>query len=436
MKTNSRKKNRMGQSLGMRISFSYSLFLLKSLLWQMLLLSVVYWICALGNASITARDTARIYVQSIPEAERAVLSEQLLHIDRAQITLLDAPQNRRRFLSFPDRRLTMTVAAPQGNIPGSKNLRVSYVLSGELQLYRALMIAWTLIEAIRISTLLRRGERISRRALRPITDIAETARRLSASNLSERIELHGARTELRELSDVLNDMLDRIEAAYNTQKQFVSDASHELRTPIAVIQGYADMLERWGKRDPAVCDESIAAIRSEAAGMKELVEQLLFIARHDNRTHQYERIYFDAGELTEELLKETRLIAKSHRIAHNDLHRAIICGDRASLKQALRIFLDNAVKYTPEGGCITLSCRKEEKFCRITVTDTGIGVSEQDLGRIFDRFYRSDPARSQRTDGHGLGLSIARIIIRAHGGFFEVQSKEGHGSRFHILLPL
>ena len=115
---------------------------------------------------------------------------------------------------------------------------------------------------------------------------------------------------------------------------------------------------------------------------------------------------------------------------------AIIFGDRSALKQALRIFVDNAIKYTPEGGTITLSCRKEEKFCRITVTDTGIGISENDLSRIFERFYRADPARSQRSDGHGLGLSIARIIVRAHGGHIEVQSKEGQGSRFHLMLPL
>jgi len=299
-----------------------------------------------------------------------------------------------------------------------------------------LLITWALLEAIRIWILLKKGERISRRALRPITEIAETARRLSASNLSERIAVHGAKNELLDLSDVLNDMLDRIESAYNTQKQFVSDASHELRTPISVIQGYADMLDRWGKKDPEVRDEAIAAIRSESAGMKELVEQLLFIARHDNRGNQYEKIYFDAAELVGDSLRDTRLIANGRKIVHGELHRAIVYGDRTALKQTLRIFIDNAIKYTPEGGTVTLSCRKEEKFCRITVADTGMGVAEQELNRIFERFYRADQARSMRSDGHGLGLSIARIIVRAHGGHIEVQSKKDAGSRFHILLPL
>ena len=170
--------------------------------------------------------------------------------------------------------------------------------------------------------------------------------------------------------------------------------------------------------------------------MKELVEQLLFIARHDNHTTQYEKIYFDASELTGELLRDTRLIAGKHHVAYGEMHRAIVLGDRAALKQALRIFIDNAIKYTPEGGTITLSCRKEDKFCRITVADTGMGVAEEELSRIFERFYRAEQARSREAGGHGLGLSIARIIIRAHGGQIEVQSRKGVGSRFHILLPL
>lgn len=170
--------------------------------------------------------------------------------------------------------------------------------------------------------------------------------------------------------------------------------------------------------------------------MKELVEQLLFIARHDNRPGQYEKIYFDAAELTDEALRETRLIASGHNIRQGEMNRAIVLGDRAKLKQALRVFLDNAIKYTPAGGTITLSCRKEEKFCRITVADTGTGIAEEELGSIFERFYRSEQARSGQTGGHGLGLSIARILVRAHGGQIEVQSKKGVGSRFHILLPL
>ena len=422
MKEGQSEKGAMRRSLGARISLSYSAFLLRSFLWQIVVLTLVYWLCAGAHATFAARDAAKTH---------AAAGESLL-MDGWQIASSAESFRDSLLISWRDGVpvLTVDVAVGKGKA------YVSVPMRSQWQTYRTLMIAWGALEAVRILTLLRRGERISRRALRPITEIAETARRLSASNLSERIELHGARSELLELSGVLNDMLDRIESAYNTQKQFVSDASHELRTPIAVIQGYADMLDRWGKSDPEVRDEAISAIRSEAAGMKELVEQLLFIARHDNRTNQYEKIYFDASELMDETFRDTRLIAGKHQIRYGEMHRVIVFGDRAALKQALRIFVDNALKYTPEGGTVALSCRKEEKFCRLTVEDNGIGVAEQELASIFERFYRADQARAGRADGHGLGLSIARMIVRAHGGQIEVQSRKGAGSRFHILLPL
>ncbi len=451
------RKGIIQQSLGLRISLRYSLVLMRSFLLQLLLISVVYWLCVLWNASLIAHDTVHRYVQnyllkSTPD-ENAVsddgtvdiqnsmdvllpLTDGRLIIDRLEAVFIDAEEDHPPLIVVSDGHLLMTVRVPLCVTNKELSLYTSYSLNDDLRLYGLLAFIVISVGSILVLQIIHRSERINEPALRPIIDIAETAQRLSATNLSERIEVHGARTELKELANVLNDMLDRIESAYNTQKQFVSDASHELRTPIAVIQGYADMLDRWGKDNSEIRDEAIAAIKSETTGMKELVEQLLFIARHDNQTHQYERIYFDISELTEDIIKETKLVAKNHTIHQGDIYRSIICGDRTALKQALRIFVDNAIKYTPEGGSITISCRKEDNLCRITVADTGIGISESELSRIFERFYRSDPARARREDGHGLGLSIARMIVRAHGGHIEVQSKEGQGSRFHILLPL
>lgn len=422
MNEKSNDKGRFRRSLGKRISLSYALFLLYTLVGSLIVFTLVFWLCVCSNASRTAREAA-----GMQGAAGKSLIVSGFEIREAAENLKD-----QKLLGFVEGRFSLTVdAAAEGG-----KVLVACDLSREAGLYRALLIALALIEAVRIWTLLVCGEGVSRRALRPIREIAETARGFTVSNLSSRIEVHGERNELLELTQVLNDMLDRIEAAYNTQKQFVSDASHELRTPIAVIQGYADMLSRWGKKDPEVMDEAISAIRSEAEGMKELVEQLLYIARHDNRTAPYEKIYFDASELVDETYRDTRLIDKRHVIRYGDMHRAIVFGDRAALKQALRVFVDNAVKYTPEGGTITLSCRKEEGFCRITVADTGMGVAEKELTSIFERFYRADQARGGEVCGHGLGLSIARIIVRAHGGKIEVQSRQGVGSRFHILLPL
>ncbi|GHU74085.1 hypothetical protein AGMMS49992_14560 [Clostridia bacterium] len=304
----------------------------------------------------------------------------------------------------------------------------------------ALAVYW-LVAALAV---LRDGQGISARLLAPITHIANTAEQLSEQNLSMRINVAGTQNELRNLAMMVNGMLDRIESAYNRQKQFVSDASHELRTPIAVLQGYADLLARWGKDAPDVRDEAITAIQSETRSMKELVENLLYIARHDKGTLKLNPEPFSPVELIQETVRETSLIARDHHIETGGLEDCVLVADRAAIKQALRIFVDNAVKYTPKGGYVSLSChvtehteRSGKPVCSITVRDTGMGISKQDLPRIFDRFYRADPARNnQATSGHGLGLSIARIIVQQHGGQLHVKSKPGEGSAFTLSLPL
>lgn len=299
----------------------------------------------------------------------------------------------------------------------------------------ALSACFALCEVCRALLMIHFHEHLSGKAFSPMTRIADTAQHITANNLSERIDVCEGEEELRELIQVLNQMLDRIESGYNSQKRFLSDASHELRTPIAVIQGYADMLARWGKSNPEVMEESIAALQSESAGMKELVEQLLFIARHEGNAYPYQMEYFDAAELVEELARDTRLIDDQHTIEVPVSEKCVIRGDRAALKQALRVFIDNAIKYTPKGGRIALGCLVEKKSCRLTVADNGPGIGKEELGQIFERFYRAPSVRGSSVEGHGLGLSIARLIVRAHGGRIEVQSKLGGGSRFHLLLP-
>ncbi|GHU67375.1 two-component sensor histidine kinase [Clostridia bacterium] len=284
--------------------------------------------------------------------------------------------------------------------------------------------------------MLNEGQGVSARLLAPITYIANTAEQLSEQNLSMRINVAGTQNELRNLAMMVNGMLDRIESAYNRQKQFVSDASHELRTPIAVLQGYADLLARWGKDAPDVRDESIQAIQNETRSMKELVENLLYLARHDKGTLKLNPEPFSSVELIQETVRETALIARGHHIETGGLEDCTLTADRSAIKQALRIFVDNAVKYTPTGGYVSLSCRVEDRMCSITVRDTGVGISKQDLPRIFDRFYRADSSRNTQAGGHGLGLSIARIIVTSHGGKLHVKSKPGSGSAFTIALPL
>jgi two-component system sensor histidine kinase ArlS len=296
-----------------------------------------------------------------------------------------------------------------------------------------------------------------RRTLKPIQDLAAAAASLNtmdrmspqelsslagkldqinASHLDTRISVSGTQKELRNLAQAINAMLDRINEAYRSQTRFVSDASHELRTPIAVIQGYANLLDRWGKDDPEARQESIDAIRAEADSMKELVEQLLFLARGDNDTMRLEMETFDLTQLAAEVLRETEMIDQNHTFSAHWSTPVFVHADEGLIKQALRILVDNSCKYTPSGGQVALSVSGAEGLARADVQDEGQGISPDALPHIFDRFFRTDESRARQTGGTGLGLSIAKWIAERHGGWFEVLSREGIGSRITLVLPL
>lgn len=267
----------------------------------------------------------------------------------------------------------------------------------------------------------------------PKVDVLEEA--IDHISPTENTRLHIGDPDLKGLEDAVNDLLDRMQAAYSQQTQFVSDASHELRTPIAVLKGYADLLERWGKDDPQVRDEAIDAIQAEAERMSRLVEQLLFLARGDSGRTQLRPAPLDLSELMGEVFEESRMIDSKHNWLLDAPVPVPYTGDRDMLKQALRILSDNAAKYTPEGKSVTLRAflNADGQPC-LSVRDEGIGIKAEDAPHVFDRFYRSDPARTRQSGGAGLGLAIADWIVTSHGGHVEVYSWEGVGSRFTIVL--
>ena len=203
-----------------------------------------------------------------------------------------------------------------------------------------------------------------------------------------------------------------------------------------MIQGYASLLDRWGKDDPATRQEAIDAIRQEADSMKQLVEQLLFLARGDNDSVPFHPQLCDLSELAAEVLRETQMLDHTHQLEGKWLCAVPVVADEGLIKQALRILVDNALKYTPAGGCITLSVQGKDGLARLTVADQGQGIDAQSLPHIFDRFYRTDESRARQTGGAGLGLSIAKWIADRHGGWFEVVSWPGVGTRFTLVLPL
>ncbi len=302
-----------------------------------------------------------------------------------------------------------------------------------LQKFILWLIILYLVLVILVGKLSKRGVD---RLLTPIKSMSLTANRLTANNLhSERLNVEGTKNELKELATIINNMLDRIEVSYESQKQFVSDASHELRTPIAVIQGYAGMLKRWGSEDKEVLEESIEAINKEAKSMQDLVQKLLFLSRHDKKTLNLNKVKFNMRPLVEEMVKETKLVIQNRIIDSDKLEDVIVYGDKQSLKQAVRIFIDNAVKYSNDGDTITVNLENDNGTCVLSVSDTGIGMKEEDIKRVFDRFYRADGARDGKVEGHGLGLSIAKLIVLNHAGSIKVRSQYKEGSTFTIVLP-
>jgi signal transduction histidine kinase len=236
-----------------------------------------------------------------------------------------------------------------------------------------LSLGWKLLllYLIMVYLIIRKGKRSDIKLFEPLRVMSATANRLTVNNLhSERLNVEGTKNELKDLASVINAMLDRIETSYESQKQFVSDASHELRTPIAVIQGYANLLNRWGTTNEEVLHESIEAIQNEARSMQDLVEKLLFLSRHDKKTLKLTKKRFNMRKLVEDMVKETKLVAQNRVINNPVMEDVIVYGDKQALKQAIRIFIDNAVKYTHDGDEITISCQKINEDCVITVQDS------------------------------------------------------------------
>ena len=258
---------------------------------------------------------------------------------------------------------------------------------------------------------------------------------IDAGRLDTRIQIDELQDELKNVAVAINGMLDRINDSYAAQARFVSDASHELRTPIAVIQGYANLLDRWGTQDEKALMESVTAIKDEAENMKDLVEQLLFLARGDSNRINLIVENIELSSLVEEVVNETRLIDSNHEFIMSAIDGAVMA-DKGLLKQALRILVDNAIKYTDKDGEVTISATCDEDNVRLTVSDTGIGISPEILPNVFDRFVRADESRTRATGGAGLGLSIAQWIAARHNGHMEVLSREGIGTRITLVLPV
>lgn len=282
------------------------------------------------------------------------------------------------------------------------------------------------------------GYWLSRRALSPVDALVRTARSITGTTLSSRLEKLNTGDELQRLSDTLNEMLDRIELAFRRVTQFTADASHELRTPISLVRTEAELALRRS-RGESEYKEALQHILLEAERTTSLIEELLALARADAGRETLNLHPVDVREILREVVEGWRRVAKISNLQFSDsieARESLVLADEAALRRAIDILLDNAFKYTPSPGTVHLSLEQQNDKVVITVRDTGVGIAAEEQSKVFERFYRVDKARSRDLAGAGLGLSIAQWIVQQHGGKIEVESGLGKGSIFRLELPL
>jgi heavy metal sensor kinase len=277
---------------------------------------------------------------------------------------------------------------------------------------------------------------LARRALKPVDKIAQTAQEIEESDLSRRISVN-TKDELGRLAAILNAMIGRLERAFQRQKQFTSDASHELRAPLAVIEAESTLALQ--KERPAIdYRQSLETISQESKQMSSLVDQLLTLARADAGKEQWNFAEVDLGKLITNLGTDVEVLCQEKGLSFQlgQIEDLVVKGDEARLRELFMNLLDNAIRYTPTPGTVSMSLRREGQMAVVAITDTGVGIPAEDIPFIFERFYRVDKSRSRAEGGTGLGLAICRHIVEAHGGKIEVESQVGAGSTFSVWLPL
>jgi heavy metal sensor kinase len=280
------------------------------------------------------------------------------------------------------------------------------------------------------------GFALATRALKPVDNITTSARRITAENLDQTIPHNNVDDEIGRLTVTINEMIQRLHQSFAQVRQFSADASHELRTPLTIIRGEIELALRSTKTHEEY-RRVLESTLEEILRLNAIIDNLLMLAKADQGGYHANLSEVDLKDLVDELHEDSEVLAqsKSIQVVLRTNAPVTIVGDRIRLRQLFLNLIDNAIKYTPEGGTVTLSMDRQDGFAVFTVEDTGIGIPESELEKVFNRFYRVDKARSRELGGSGLGLSIARWIAELHRGSVTVQSELGRGSTFKVLLP-
>lgn len=328
--------------------------------------------------------------------------------------------------------VSVPVIWPDGEVVNVQVVESMAETESRLKILRSVLIGVTLIALI---PAILSSRILADRMMKPITSMIRTMKDILRSGRFKRLSLGGpSKDELTEMGETFNRMIDMLESSFEGQERFVSDASHELKTPLTIIESYASLLKRRGRERPELFDEAVEAILSESVRMREMTEQLLMLARKPEQWN----VALEAVDLT-------KLAEDSVRAFRSAYHREISLvaekptwqnTDQSKLKQLLFILLDNARKYSEAAITVSVGGNHREQW--ITVTDQGIGIPKEEMNKVFDRFYRIDPARTRMSGagGSGLGLSLAKDIAGAIGARIELESEENKGTTASVIFPI
>ncbi len=313
-------------------------------------------------------------------------------------------------------------------------IRVGCLIAPESEYLRSLALFQTLVGGVILFFGLAGGWWIVSRSLRPVVEISSAAAKISAGDLSQRINVAEAESELGQLAAVLNSTFARLEAAFAQQQQFTSDAAHELRTPVSVMLTQVQAALNRERTAPEY-RETVEACQRAAQRMRRLIESLLALARLDAGQEPMKRLNFDLSKTTRDSVELIRPLADERglKIIY-DLPPLECVGDSERLAQVVINLLTNAIQYNRPDGEVRVRLESQNNMAFLTVSDTGAGIAAEDLPRVFERFYRADKSRS--TGGNGLGLAISKAVVEAHGGTIEVSSAENTGTTFSVRLPV
>lgn len=304
------------------------------------------------------------------------------------------------------------------------------------QVMKHLAFAMILFVIVTILISVAIGYALSLQALKPIKMLTNTMNKIKNAGFKERMPVYNNKDEIAELSTIFNEMMDVIEQSFQQQKQFVEDASHELRTPISILEGHLSLLNRWGKKNPDILEESLQASVEETAKLKKLVLSLLNLTKLDQHRSGKPVSPEKVGEIIQHTIRDFHMLHKEFRFEQNIQSTKLYGVAEEHFQQILTILMDNAIKYSGAKKEVSIMTRHIEGHFMLEIADQGIGIPTEDLQNVFHRFYRVDKARTREQGGTGLGLSIAKKIVSLYKGDIQIESKEGLGTKVIVQFPV